>query len=76
MLSHSIEILCRNPHRWLISQISTHSIKAVSNGDGVPHEGGGTDTEEEEADKKVLEVAAGIHLQILQEGEMDNRYPN
>jgi hypothetical protein len=53
-----------------------HSTKAVSNGDGVLHEVGGTNVEEEEADKKVMEVAAGIHLQITQEGEMDNRYPN
>jgi hypothetical protein len=40
---------------------------------------GGTNAEEEEADKKVVEVAAGIHLQITwrtQDREMDNRYPN
>jgi hypothetical protein len=51
-------------------------MKAVSNGDGVPHKVGGTDAEEEEADEKVMEVAAEIHLQITQEGEMDNIYPN
>jgi hypothetical protein len=54
-------------------------MKAVSNGDGVPHEVGGTNTEEEEAEEKVVEAAAEIHLQItwrMQEGEMDNRYPN
>jgi hypothetical protein len=53
-----------------------HSTKAASNGDRVPLEVGGTNAEEEEADKKVVEVAAGIHLQFTQEGEMDNRYPN
>jgi hypothetical protein len=51
-----------------------HSTKAVSNGDGVLYKVGGTNVEEEEADKMVVEVAAGIHLQIMQEGEMDNTY--